>query len=611
MCGSDIKNCLKLAFCLMILSVNAVNAKEYETDQDIIMIGDVHGAYDEMVSILRHSGLIDDNLDWVGGKRHFVSTGDLMDRGPSSRKIMDLLIKLQRQAEQQGGKLHVTLGNHEVLVMTGDWRYVSAAEYAEFEQEESAELRDKYYRQYVQLTASQPMSKEEFERTFVPGFFARLEAFLPSGIYGKWLHSLPFVIKINQHIFTHGGLSDVTSKNSLARLNRELHEQLSSYTESWQTLIQEDDLAAVTDYSKRYLLASQLRRNRAAKEFLGTTQALLYSSNSPTWYRGNVMCHPLFEGQVMQDALSKFDASVLWVGHTTARTVRQRFDQRLVVMDTGMLSEAYQGHPIYARITNGSMQPEDWHFVNANTGQPVSPMQLPDRYSINPAGMTDAETEAFLREADIVDIKLLGEGITKPKKVTLSKAGTTVHAVFKYFESGNERQASAREPLDRYEHEVAAYKLDRLLGLNLVPVSVKRQIDGQSGVLQLWIPNLINYRAMQDENVVYDGFCDYNRQRQMLDVFDYLIYNEDRNQSNITFTSDDWQLWAIDHTRTFSSETKRPKMLRKADLSLTPEFRQRLEQLQEPDLEFLSEWLEGRQVRALQRRIERLLNGKA
>ena len=82
-------------------------------------------------------GVIDADFNWSGGKTHLVSLGDLLDRGPESRKVVELLMKLDGQAEKAGGAVHLALGNHEVMVMTGDLRYVSAAEFAAFAGDET------------------------------------------------------------------------------------------------------------------------------------------------------------------------------------------------------------------------------------------------------------------------------------------------------------------------------------------------------------------------------------------------------------------------------------------------------------------------------------------
>ncbi len=98
---------------------------EWNNVPRIVAIGDIHGAYDNFVALLKNAGLVDDKLRWIGGKTHLVQTGDVLDRGPDSRKCMDLLIKLEQQAEQVGGQVHALIGNHEAMNVLGFLDYVS------------------------------------------------------------------------------------------------------------------------------------------------------------------------------------------------------------------------------------------------------------------------------------------------------------------------------------------------------------------------------------------------------------------------------------------------------------------------------------------------------
>lgn len=95
----------------------------------------------------------------------------------------------------------------------------------------------------------------------------------------------------------------------------------------------------------------------------------------------------------------------------------------------------------------------------------------------------------------------------------------------------------------------------------------------------------------------------------MLNVFDYLIHNEDRNMTNVTYKTDDWQTWFIDHSRSFRLHTKRPKMLKKVNLTLTPAFKQALEHLTLKDLMTLKPWLNKQQINAIWKRRIKLLKG--
>src|SRR5512141_2016883 len=81
----------------------------------IVAFADVHGAYDDLVGLLQASGVIDKSLRWSAGRIHVVSLGDMLDRGADSRKVMDLLMRLQGEATAAGGQLHIVLGNHEAM----------------------------------------------------------------------------------------------------------------------------------------------------------------------------------------------------------------------------------------------------------------------------------------------------------------------------------------------------------------------------------------------------------------------------------------------------------------------------------------------------------------
>ena len=90
----------------------------------IVAIGDVHGDYGQFLAALRQSGLVDGKGNWSGGRTHFVQTGDIPDRGPDTRKIIDFLTELTKQAEKAGGRVHALIGNHETMNVLGDLRYV-------------------------------------------------------------------------------------------------------------------------------------------------------------------------------------------------------------------------------------------------------------------------------------------------------------------------------------------------------------------------------------------------------------------------------------------------------------------------------------------------------
>lgn len=108
----------------------------YPTTYKLIVLGDVHGDYYATVKSLKKARLIDENLDWCGGKTHLVQVGDILDRKnrfgedtdeDSEFKIIDLFLKLIKQAYEAGGGFHCVLGNHELMNIVGDFSYVSDA----------------------------------------------------------------------------------------------------------------------------------------------------------------------------------------------------------------------------------------------------------------------------------------------------------------------------------------------------------------------------------------------------------------------------------------------------------------------------------------------------
>ena len=125
------------------------------TAQRLVAIGDIHGAYDELVTLLQAAELIDSDLDWSGGTAVLVQTGDFTDRGPGTRQIMDLLRKLQDQAAAAGGRAVVLMGNHEMMNLVGDMRDVSAETLAAWAEDTDTDRRNAAYAA-AQRSAPQP-----------------------------------------------------------------------------------------------------------------------------------------------------------------------------------------------------------------------------------------------------------------------------------------------------------------------------------------------------------------------------------------------------------------------------------------------------------------------
>jgi hypothetical protein len=146
------------------------------------------------------------------------------------------------------------------------------------------------------------------------------------------------------------------------------------------------------------------------------------------------------------------------------------------------------------------------------------------------------EIEHFLREAKITERKKLGEGITNPEKVTLELDGVVRNAIFKKVDKDH----------DSWRNEVAAYELDKVLGLGMVPPTVPRSVKGRKGCLQLWVTGTVMAK--------FEGeFPDVENWREQVSVmwlFDDLIANIDRHLNN-AMVSPDYSLMLIDNSKTF------------------------------------------------------------
>lgn len=234
----------------------------------IVAVGDVHGDYEQFFRVLRAAEVVDERGNWVAGKTHLVQTGDVLDRGPDSRKVMDLLMKLERQAEKAGGAVHALIGNHEAMVLLGQWWYVSAGELAAFGGEEA-------YRR--------AMSRD--------------------GPYGRWIRGHNAVVKINDTLFVHAGITPALAGMSLAEINRAVREQLA-----------EDD-----------------------------EEGLASSGSGPLWDRSLALGQAPRVTEMLDQVLPRYGARRMVIGHTVSREgVVTAADGRLIRIDVGM-SAAYGG----------------------------------------------------------------------------------------------------------------------------------------------------------------------------------------------------------------------------------------------------------------------------
>lgn len=185
------------------------------------------------------------------------------------------------------------------------------------------------------------------------------------------------------------------------------------------------------------------------------------------------------------------------------------------------------------------------------TAQPAQPAQPAPAA----ASLSDEEIEEFLRTAEVVRTKPTPRGITGSLQATLSNGRMTHDAhIQSVDESKREFQTAKGTEFnfrDSWTFNVAAYKLDRLIGLNMVPVSVPRRYRSRPAAFTWWLDDvLMDEGDRLKKKVTPPDPVSWNQQNQLIRLFDQLIYNVDRNMGNIVITKD-WRVWAIDHTRAF------------------------------------------------------------
>ncbi len=612
-----------IRICLVVLvwgvGQGAIAASPYDikTSERVVAFADVHGAFDDWVALLRELGVVNAQLDWSGGRTHLVSLGDLIDRGPGSRKVVELLMKLDEQADRAGGAVHLALGNHEVMVMTGDLRYVSRVEFAAFAADETQVDRDALFADYRRFNpgGEDAQVRETFDQQYPPGFVALRRAFSQDGKIGQWLLQQPLVLKVNDKVYMHGGIASSVSEETLDTLNRKVRGELKEFLDSMDALRAAGVMPLHVGYHDRLQFLNARAEEYAAanpksradwfdplQKVFEAQQSFVFSDDSPNWYRGTALCHPYAESFNTERFLKRVGAKQLVMGHTPTRgDVMVRMNGLAIRLDTGMLKSVYKGRAA-ALVSEGG---NDYvHYLGSK--ERAQPVRENRSLAQSLSGMSDAELEDFMASAEIVSVEDIGTGITKPKRIRQRRDGFTNDAVFKHedthpgIESRSRYISRRNKDSDRYVYDVAAYKLDRMLGWEMVPTAVLGTVEGEKGALSDWVENAINERDRLEEEIPFEGYCKQAEQYRLRFVFDILIHNDDRNLTNILWTRDDFMMRFIDHSLAFRVVEKRPKQYRKVTLTVSDLLRSRLQSLNEAQLSAeLSPYLHPKQIEAI------------
>lgn len=304
-----------LAALLFAFGLGAAHAQtstqaQWDNVERVVAIGDLEGDYDKFVDMLRTAGLIDAQDNWSGGHAHLVQLGDIPDRGAHSRRIMDLLIRLEPQARRAGGYVHALIGNHEAMNVTGDLRYVHEGEYAAFADNRSARRRDQAYNRYItQVRRNTPAAQRPiFDRAFRArwdaehplGWVEHRQGWAANGHYGRWIAGHDSVIRINDTLYLHGGLGPAF-----------VNAQRQAMNDAVRGALRGRPVAAYAD--------------------------ILDNQEGPLWYRGLSTNPEATERTHLEALLAFHGVRRIVVGHSkVTSTVLPRFGGQVLVADIGV-----------------------------------------------------------------------------------------------------------------------------------------------------------------------------------------------------------------------------------------------------------------------------------
>lgn len=305
------------------------------SEKRLVAIGDLNAADDVLIDILRGTGLVDRRLRWRGGKSELVQVGDLFNRGPGAAAALRLLLRLQREARQAGGKVTVLLGNHEVMTALHHHGYCTEEEYLAFAT--AAEKRRwplQVRRAFRKLMRQRPHGVvapigprlEAWKVEHAPGRAALRRELGPRGTLGKALRKLPVAYQRDGDLFVHAGLLPQWAELGIDGLNALAAEEWHLGRRGFWTL---------------------------------PKKGLFYSSSGPLWdrtlARGGTRAQ-----RDLRRSLTVMGAQRMIVGHTQTASLRGGDPGRiqvlargkLIAIDVGLTSGA--GTPRAALILEGS-----------------------------------------------------------------------------------------------------------------------------------------------------------------------------------------------------------------------------------------------------------------
>ena len=246
---------------------------KYSKAEQLFVVSDIHGQYNILQDLLKSNGIIDQQNSWIWEDGHLIIVGDVFDRGAQVHEILWLIYNLEQQAKKAGGAVHLLLGNHEVMVLQNDLRYV----------------HDKYFK--IAESFSISVSELYGENTF----------------WGRWLRSKNILTKIGPLLFVHGGIHPdlITKYNSITNINTLMKKNLDTTRED----------------IKNDTILSQLFQKDGPIWYRG-----FFSPDSL----------PDVSDDELTDILNHFNVEKIIVGHTTEDSIYSTHNNRVLCVDGGI-----------------------------------------------------------------------------------------------------------------------------------------------------------------------------------------------------------------------------------------------------------------------------------
>jgi len=401
-------------------------ASQQPAGSRIVAIGDIHGAFDQFVEILQTTGVIDAKRQWSGGTTVLVQTGDVFDRGPKVRDALDLLMRLEEEAKRGGGRVESLLGNHEVMNLLHEFRDVSAEAYATFADSRSESRRQRAFDDYARLVKRRATpgeaapNRDEWMTSHPLGFLEYVDAIGARGKYGRWLRSHKVVTTEGGTAFMHAGIR-VDLPGTFDDINKKALQEITAWDDTKAMMVKAQILSpyctlpeaveAAVNELKRISAALQAQApvgDHVTREFVEALQALLavgksslFEPEGPLWFRGYATWPENAETSETQvtPLLSRFGVERFVTGHTPQPgKVLSRFNNRLILIDTGMLSSFFKnGRASALELTNGK----------------ITAIYTDSRTPIVPSGAAYLRRELFPADADFDRSAIVASAISR------------------------------------------------------------------------------------------------------------------------------------------------------------------------------------------------------